>query len=365
MIEEKTKIGPALLFVLLFSVLSGYGVMPAPFIAARSIGHNGYWGVLLAGLLSLPVLWTASYLGNRYAGLSIVQILNTKWGRFIGSLFSAAYLLFLLVLALGILQDMANLTGLYFLPRTPVMAVALVIMVPVWYMAWKGIEAFTRTAAFVFPFAVLMVLFALLSSYQNVTWENLLPVFDRPMRILTGTPPLFLGFLPSVALFSVMKYLGRPKETWRTVVWATVPPVVLIFFGVISAIGTFGQKTAGTFYLPMLEVTRQSNIPSLLQTVGLIFFPAIVVFAMISLSLLIWAVSDGMSELTRRSSYKEWSVVATVILFVGAMFLRTEPLGIQFFEAISRFGIWFVYVFLAMVWLSLIIGGKAGPKHAL
>ncbi|HEX3046019.1 MAG TPA: hypothetical protein VHY08_14780, partial [Bacillota bacterium] len=157
----------------------------------------------------------------------------------------------------------------------------------------------------------------------------------------------------------------------RAMMWASVLTTILLFIATAGTIGTFGAKSAAAFDEPLIELTRQTNIPYLLQTFGLAFNPALILQSILAAAWLIWTVADGCGELrarTRPTPWKKnqgftWAVVLAT--FILGLLLNRQVYIQQYLRYLDQYGPFFVYGFLALIWLSLLRKGKVnGPCHA-
>lgn len=214
MLKEKTGIGPGLFFMVLYVSIFGFGVMQAPHVAAEHMGHNGYWGFILAFILSIPVTAGIAWLGRHFPNRSVIEYLPQLFGVFFGKVLGFLILTAILVLMVWTSRMINEEVRLYFLSRTPVWASIALFLLVALFLARQGIEGITRLAAFVFPLTFVLNFLAILFSLQNFELDNIRPVFffENGLAVGNGAVHLFYPFLVLLTALMINPYLTKKKK---------------------------------------------------------------------------------------------------------------------------------------------------------
>lgn len=356
MLREKTGIGSALLFNIMFSSLFGYGVISSPFVAAKYMGSNGYLGIILALPLTIPVVLSAVRLDKRFPGKSIIEYSPLVCGKILGKGIAFLFLLFLLLITAWATRQISELDNVYFLNRTPLWAIVILVLFSSAYIAYKGIEAITRLAAFIFPVAAVFIFLAAAFSFQGFKLDNVRPVFyTQGLQLPLGAVQMFYVFFPLAALFMFYPYLTERRKGFKAVFAAVLLASTAILIFVVSGIGTYGAAGVIRYSWPVLDLTRKANLPFILQSFGLFF--AVTYFSQISLAIagLYYSLALATTQLLGILNYK-WFIL---IWFPAIVFLTLAPPSVldmlYMFNYIRPAGFLIVFGLPLLIWLLAVL----------
>lgn len=324
MLKEKTGIGPGLLFMVLFVSMFSFGVMRALNVAAKYMGNNGYWGFLLAFVISIPVIALICLLGQRFPDKSVILYLPEIFGTVLGKLLGLIYLLFILIIMVWTSRTVSEEISVYFLGRTPMWASVFLFLAVSTYVAHQGIEGVTRLAAFIFPVTIFLSLGAILFSFQNFQLDNIRPIFlVDGFKIPYGSLHLFFPFIPLLTVLMIYPYLTEKQKGFKVVTGAASLVFVIIFLVILSGIGNYSAPGIMRYNWAVLELTRKANLPFVLQTFGLFFGATWLTQVLVGTGFFYYVLSQGLTELLNVLNYK-WF---TLILFPVAYLLIMLPAG--------------------------------------
>lgn len=366
MLKEKTAIGPGLLFSFTFSVIYGYGMLLSPVIAVKYIGNNGFWGILLAFVLFLPVVYAAFKLTERFSGKSLIEYLPEIFGKYIGKVVGVLYLLLILVIMTLALRITVEVLNIYFLFRTPAVVISAIILLTIAYTTYHGIEVITRLASFIFGPALLFIVIGIALSFVNFQFQTIRPLFlINYEKLAVGTMHLTNIFFPGIILFSVLQYLTNTKKGIKNVYKATSLAGFLIFLVVMTNIGVLSPKGVTRYSFPFFEMTRITTIPFILQTYGVFYSVVWFTQIFISISGFYFTVSQGFVELTGLLNYKRF----ILLLFPVILILSNYPPSIievrEIYDAIRPMGFILLIVGPIAIWLISLFKKRraAGDVH--
>ena len=273
MLKEKTGIGPGLFFMVLYVSLFGYGVIHAPRVAAEYIGPNGYWGFILAFILSFPVIAGIAWLGRRFPNCSVIEYLPRLFGNFFGKILGFLLLVAILVLMIRTSRIFSGGVNIFFLRRTPAWASAAFFLLVSLYIARQGIEGITRLAAFVFPLTFVLSFLAILFSMEYMELDYIRPVFffENGLAVAAGTANLFSPFMVLLTVLLINPYLTRKEKSFPVMAGATTLASFLILLTIVSGIGNYGAEGILRYSFPVFELSRKAQLPFVLLSFALLF----------------------------------------------------------------------------------------------
>lgn len=281
----------------------------AQVISVFIIGHMGlifffYPGLIIEGVESshwLPVLTGflfyfaiiavymkgLSYFDNR----NVIQIFQ-QLGKPVAIILLLPLTVYLIGVSIVTFRAYSEVIRLIFLTSSPIWAILLLLIAISSYIAFLGVEAIFRTSILLVILGTPIVLFILVSAFQNVDWHYLFPLLDKEVITFSfllkpayiksllsfGGGFLFLGFIQPCLNYKSYKVLSA---------YFILLPMFLI--SVYVPILTFGRNTAVLFSFPFLETSETIEINWLMfERISMFFMICLISFVMLFLALLLW-----------------------------------------------------------------------------
>ncbi|HEX3048681.1 MAG TPA: endospore germination permease [Bacillota bacterium] len=364
MLTEKTGIGAGLFFILVFQAVVGYGMLNAPYLAAKYIGASGYWGPVLAFGEAFLVIWIIHRLGKRFPNQFIIAYAPRIFGKWLGAMIGLVYILFMLGLTLLCVRMFAGHFGLYFLVRTPGWVINGAILLTVFYLSRKGIEGISRLASFLFILPLSISILTLVFSFQNFQLDNLKPFFHLSgNRLMMGLVHSFNSFLPLSMLFMVYQYLTDGQKGFRMMLTATGLASIFILGIVISSLGTFGAVGVTRLSWTFTEVTKQAEVPFILQSFNLFYSPVFLIQTVIGASSFYYAAAQGSAEYFKKLNFKQFQLIFLPVIFLAAIWFKSDIMVRKLFEYFRVAGFILIFVVPIIIWLMAVLF-KKGVNNA-
>lgn len=258
------RIGETEVFILIVASLIGTGIMTLPARIIEVAGPDAWLSIMIAGAISLLVAVMITHTMRRFPRQTLVQFLESSWGRVAARTVGGLYSVHFVMLAAISLRAAADHFKLVLLPRTPVELIVVGLMVVSVYLAREGLEPIARMFTILLP-TFLLPFFLMLLALKNATYDNLLPFMNN------GVGPVFRGAY--VALFSFAGFEGlfiwaaampRPQGATRAAVKG-VGLVWLIYLWVIIATAvTFTPQQVKHLQVPVKAVIDTIDLPLLI-----------------------------------------------------------------------------------------------------
>ncbi len=306
------------------------------------MGNNGYWGFFLAFIISIPVIFVTCLLGKRFPRKTVIQYLPEVMGIPLGKLLGFVYLAAIMGIMIWASRTISELISIYLLSRTPLWVEVFLFLIISAYVAYQGIEGITRLASFIFPLTIFLGLMAILFSFQNFELENIRPIFFIDgLKIPLGSLHMFCPFISLLTVLMIYPYLTEKQKDFKVITGAASLTFVLIFLVILSGIGNYSASGVLRYSWPVLELTRKTNLPFVLQTFGLFFAAFWLTQALVGTGFFYYVLSEGMSELLNVLNYKWFALILFPITFFLIM-LPSGVLDVRFFFFVSSHS-WFCF----------------------
>jgi spore germination protein (amino acid permease) len=317
--KSEGKIGSREVFVLVAYMISvELSDMTPTFLFEE--GKTATWMMpLIAGIVIIPPFLFLSALLNKYQDKGLVHIVYDLMGKYIG--FIINFILFLIMLLATAInsRDYVDIIQTLYLPTTPRIAIYILLMVAVWFIASRGLEVIGRTAWFAFPIHTVVLGIFVILALGRVDLSFLFPFwgsgFLETLKVSVQNSVIVDDILFLPALFPYV----RSHKDFKT------PALLGLLLCMVEMAGSFAIYIA-TFDYP---------------SVNQILFPFHQTLSMIQL---------GRFFINIESVYFAFWVIASVIRYTIYLYLSTAifafTLRIKEFEPLL----------LPMTGLSIMIG---------
>jgi spore germination protein AB len=215
-IPENRKISPFIVFFLIHSVQVGVGVLGYQRIIAQSAGYDAWMAVIIAGLLT-NVITFFIFKVVRNGGGDLIEANNLAFGKWLGKLFDAVYLLYFCLITVTVTRTYIEVIQVWMYPRMEPWLFALFFFLLAVYVVSGGLRVVAGTAFFgtVLP-AYLLLSFAFTFPFSD--FRNILPVWDHSaLDMLKSTRDMTLSFLGYETLLIFYPYINNGEKAHK---WA-------------------------------------------------------------------------------------------------------------------------------------------------
>ncbi|GGH88415.1 spore germination protein KB [Pullulanibacillus pueri] len=280
--------------------------------------QDGWLAAIVGTVLGLIGILALIKLLQRFPGLTIIEILFTKF-YWIGKIIGVAYLVyFYIMVTLGVRLFIEAYIRI--MPETPMWALATVILLLTTYIVYKGLETLGRLNQIMLVVLVIFaVAVAFLALLQDKDYSNLLPIMGN------GVKPVALGSLSVMGWFSefvvmgmVLPYVQRPKKLVKTGIWASV--ITLIFFlgPITGPIALFGPGEAAKMAFPTFSEVRYISAGQVINRFDAIAIMFWTVGLMIFISLFFYGLSLGGAQALKLKTYHPLVIPLAWLIGIGS-----------------------------------------------
>jgi spore germination protein (amino acid permease) len=249
--------------LLTFVAQTGVSMITLPTVMSRSIGHDGWISVLLAGILSIVIGILVVHLLNRYKDKSIYDINKLIYGRIIGSLFNLILIVFLFLVASNSVRAFSVFLEITILPTTPVYITSPFIMLPSIYMVGSGLKYVVRFK-YVSCVSYLLSFLYLLLLLKDYHLSFLMPVGEAgAVNILKSVKTGFFAFLGLEIIAFIYPEITDKENLMKWHAIAIGLSTIFSLMIVLSGTALFGENFLKVQNLPLFNIARVYKAPVL------------------------------------------------------------------------------------------------------
>ncbi|MFG6150284.1 GerAB/ArcD/ProY family transporter [Halobacillus sp. B23F22_1] len=323
---EKAKINVLQLFAMMFIFNMGTALVVSYGISAK----KDAWIAILLGMSGGIVLFFIYYfLFRQYPNLPLTGYARKIFGKHLGWGIGLLYVVFLLYIAARDLRDFGDLLITSTMPRTPLLAVNILMVLAICYVLYLGIEVLARTTE-VFFFILLFIgiagsFFVYLTGRVDI--DHLRPVLEYGWKpILTTSFPLITNFpFGEMIVFSMLlPYLNRPKSAKNVWLTAIILSGLVLSYTTSLNIAVLGLEEVEKSNFPLLTTIGRVNILEFIQRLDAFVVFTLLINTFFKTSILFYGAVIGMVDLFNLQNHRQIVFPAGVILLLLSMIIASN-----------------------------------------
>ncbi|MFP3125808.1 spore germination protein [Ectobacillus funiculus] len=313
---EKAKISAIQLFALMFLFEMGTALVVSYGIGAK----KDAWLAILLGVGAGIVLFFIHYfLFRQYPNLPLTGYARKIFGEYLGWIIGLLYILYFLYIAARNLREFGDLLISSALPKTPLLAINILMVLTICYVLSLGIEVLGRTAE------VFLVVLLLLGATGNFlvlvsgNWHphNLQPFLENGWKpILTTVFPLIISFPfgEMIAFTMLLPYLNRPESVKKVWLSALISGGLALSWTASLNIVVLDVEKVERSVFPLLSTIRVVNLMEFLQRLDVIVVYTLLITVFFKASIFFYSAVIGIVDLFKLKNHQQIVLPVGIIL---------------------------------------------------
>lgn len=326
------QISPGQLFCLVLLFMLG----SAWLFGLGAEAKQGAWLVSLTGMAAgLPLIGLYLLLQSRFPGQTLVQYLPRVLGRMVGKWLALLYICYFLYIAARVTRDFTELVLLAILPRTPMGAVVLALVIVTAYGVRHGVEVLARVAQVLLPLGFVLILIASLMALEAFRVDNLLPVLEEGWsNIWKAAFPLAITVpFGETILFSMVWPTAPQRRTRWTLLAGAGAGLFLAYLSLVN-IGVLGPHIVGTSQFPLLTLIHQVRLTDMVERLDAIVVVVLVVGGFMKISLFYYGAASGLAQWLGLADYRPvvlplGTILAPLAMVIASSYAEHIEIGLK------------------------------------
>ncbi|AKL97129.1 spore germination protein GerLB [Clostridium aceticum] len=242
--------------------LIGIGILTLPRDLVEAVGTDGWLILIGGGILTMAIAFLHGYIVKSFPRKSFFEIIALTLTKPIAYLLTGFFILYLIGSNGFLLRIFVEVVKTLLLRRTPLEVTILAMLVPIAYLARKGIEPLARLTNIIFPTSVVFVIILFVLTLGQADPSNLRPFFQASPSELFGALDIVLfSFLGYELLLVFGIALNKPQEATK-IGPVSILVVLIIYLGLNAAIlSNFGVAQTKHLIWPTISVFKTIQLP--------------------------------------------------------------------------------------------------------
>lgn len=285
----------------------------------NTVAHDAWLVTLFGFIVSVPFVLSYAFLARRFPGKNIVEINESVYGKVVGRIICALYILFILYLVSLNLRIFSDFYTGNILTETPPMTVLIVFMVCVAAVSVRlGIDAIAKAGVVIAAVILITEALTLLLLIGDMDFSNLLPVMNQPAPVYAHTT-FVMAAIPYCELFifmTVFPQIADKKRVGRLTVMGLASSALLFLIITLRNTVVLGESES-VYAITSFQSVRMIAIGEFLTRVELLMALGFTLSLFFKISVLFYAASVSISSALRLKTYNPvlWPMGAVTVLY--------------------------------------------------
>ncbi|WP_318533219.1 GerAB/ArcD/ProY family transporter [Bacillus methanolicus] len=350
---------PFLVCYVIMAMQIGIGILGYQQFIAEGAGYDAWISVLITGLSLHVILWMIYKICETVNG-DIVSAHTYVFGNILGKAISSLIILYYSAYAITVLRSYVEIIQVWMFHEMSTFLFSLGIILLVIYIIFGGFRTIVGIAFFsiVIPsYLIFIFLFSL--KYSN--FNNLLPIFDHSLKeFAISAKNMSLSYLGFEVVLYCYPFIKEPEKSKK---WAHLGVLLttLLYTGLaVLTFAFFSEEMLRRTIWPTFQMWRVAELPFVerLEYIGIATWLLII---LPNICLAIWISSRLIKRIVNLKQKISVLLIAIVCLIVSVTFQTREE--IKLLDGyISKAGFWFSYVYIPLLFMSVLIAKKVKGK---
>lgn len=351
--NNEVIVGKQLIFIIISSTV-GVGLLTLPDSVGREAQQAAWISVLIGALLPLLGLVLINLIGGRFPNLTFAQFAEAVLGKWLGKLLSLIFVLYCIIYSALLISIFVNMLKIYLFPRTPLWALAALVLAVTLYLAAKDVRVLARVNELMF-YEAIVIFFALVLVIPKIDVTFFQPVVDVGLEnILKGAYQTVFAFLGMEFLLVFYPMVQNKKEILKNGIVA-IGVIMLMYLAVIvTALGVFGPTLIGKLRFSLM-VLLKINVAPVIERAEFFF---VILYVFVAFRPIATALFAARYTTGKIFGFNKVNYIA-VGFFPVVLIISLIPIGFEHSVLLSGYlgimGIVFLTVIPLTLWLVSVI----------
>lgn len=330
------------------------------FLLASQAGKDAWISVFVGMLCGLLLLMGVTLPIHRLEpDKSLAEILCKYFGKWFGSFFALAYIVYFSYKAVRNVREFGDLMSMYLLPTTPVSVIMLLFLLMAGYAVFHGIEVFVRITEIVLPCLILIyiLLFTMIIGNGLVDITRIQPLFMNGIKpVLEAAIPEVISFpFGEMVLFLVFwRTVASSKRTTKVSIACYIFAGITITLSNMIIIASLGPLSAMTV-VPFMEIISLVRVADFIERldplVALLLFTGV----FIKMTAYYFGAVLTLHELFKLDR-RIGALIIGAVIFIGSLLFRSYMQQVTFgFDFNIKFHFHIFQIILPAVLLLMMV----------
>ncbi|MCK8817893.1 spore germination protein [Natroniella sulfidigena] len=290
-----------ILFIMRMSAVLAF----LPVLTTADALQDAWISVLVVLVGSEIIVLLVAMLCAKFPELTLIEYSQVLLGNWLGKILGLAFLALFLQLSVVELRLYGELLMTGFLPQTPLLFIAVGMVLPATICVQQGVEVLGRVADLLFIVFVIAILIALFLTGTEIELTNLQPVLAR------GWGPVLRGAVVPIVFIVQIWVLGmlapvtaEPEKSIQVALTSIAASLFTLLLIVLTTIAVLSPQEGARVNFPFMVLMRAVRVSKFIERIEILVIFSWGFGVFISLSTFLYAGAKGMAQWLGLEDYR-------------------------------------------------------------
>lgn len=317
---QDTFLTPSQFTLTLKSIMVGIEIMYLPNNVIKISKQDAWVSCILGAYYPIFLVIIATYMCKKFPKDNILILSKKCFGKFLGGVLNFIFISFFLFMLTSELSGYSNVIRIYSTYFLKNRQVLLTVLIPIAYIAYKGIKPLGRLNEVGFYLTIVLVVLPIgILAYGSVL--NLMPVFGSGFtNILGGIKETTFSYAGIEFIFLIYPFLKDKKKLFKCGITSIFTSAFIYTWVVFGTIYYLGIEISPKYIWPVLSLTDSINIP-IINSFRFIFMTLWSIVEFKCISTYYFGVAYGLNQSIKRISAENFTLILyPIIIFVAMLY---------------------------------------------
>ncbi|OPA80048.1 hypothetical protein BVG16_04670 [Paenibacillus selenitireducens] len=366
--NTKTKTKQQITFMqyvfLIHGMQVGIGFLTLPRELSLIAGTDGWISIIIGWLSAVIASIFIIQIMKKHPDATLPDLFKIYFGTWIGKLGTMFVVLYFMSVSFLILFSALTIIKVWLLPKTPLVILTVLILIPTYQLIRYGIRSLGRYAEIIFYISIWMIV-VLTIPLNDSHWHYLRPVLKEGWYpVLLGVRTTIFSYLGFEIAFWMYPYLKSKQLATRGIILANTLTMTINLIVTIVCFVFFSQQEIVKYNWPTLSLLKVIE-PNFLNRWDVIFLSSYVLIISVTWIISIFIVIQNTSNLIGNPKLEPYLLIIFIVLLItaAAFIVWTQSRLTRLTDMLTSCGLILSYAFPVVLWMYTTLFDRIFPRR--
>ena len=254
--------------------------------------------------------------------LNLPQKIIKLFGKTLGKIILILISIFIIIMGILNYLTLNNFIQSQFLTRTPLIAIAILFMITIFYILCKGINVIAITSNILFYINIFLFFISFSGLISSFELTNLKPMFQSSLPdYLSGLNSYYaFHIVPMFLLTMIPKNSVENPKFKKTLIISTIISSITMGAVIFATLSTLGYELTSLYEYPEFHVLKQATIVGASSRIESILVIQLIFDIFIYCTLIIYMFSNSINELFNFKKINYIYLFGCILITIGTVY---------------------------------------------
>ncbi|SCX95856.1 GerAB/ArcD/ProY family transporter [Alkaliphilus peptidifermentans] len=347
-------------YIMIISIMIGSGILGLAREVAEISQQDAWISVLVNGIFVSIIMSIIVFTIRNFPGHNFFQYTSILLSKPIAYIITVIYIIYIAIFSGISIRFLVEMISTWFLPKTPIFVVSLIIVITTVYMTMHGLTTLARfnevIIIMLIPFTLLVLV-----GLPEMEFINLRPIGGSGIKsIMLGVPPTFYAFSGFESIQIYYPYISNKQKPFLKYSVLSIFLVTFIYtITVLSQIALFGVQGLERVLYPSINYLGAVDFP-LIERME-IFFTIFWIFTVFStIGLMYFSGCILLQNVFTTKNTRFFSFLLAPIVFFSSLYPKNTAQVVDIGDIDGKIVIFLGFALPILLFISFLIRKKVG-----